>query len=64
MSGIAWIGIPAAGCNIVLITVIFGPLCRTHLSAKEHRNPDEERTADDQRWRERRQIREHAGHLL
>jgi hypothetical protein len=64
MSGIAWIGIPAAGCNIVLITVIFGPLCRTHLSAKEHRNPDEERTADDQRRRERRQIREHAGHLL
>ena len=64
MSGISRIGIPAVGFNIVLITVIFGPLRRTHLSAKEHRNSDQERTADDQRWGQRRQIREHGGYLL
>jgi hypothetical protein len=63
MSGITRIGIPAVGSNIGLITVIFGLLRRTHLSAKEHRNPDQERTADDQRWRQRRQIREHDGYL-
>jgi hypothetical protein len=64
MSGVTGIGIPAVGPNIALITVIFGLLRRTHLSPKEHRNSDQERTTDDQRWRQRRQIREHAGHLL
>ena len=64
MSGICRIGIPAVGSNIGLITVIFGLLRRTHLSAKEHRNPDQERTADDQRWCQRRQIREHGNLLL
>ena len=64
MGGITGIGIPAIGFNIGLITVIFGLLPRTHLPAKEHRNSDQERDSDDQRWRQRRQIREHAGHLL
>jgi hypothetical protein len=64
MGRITGIGIPAAGSNIGLITVVFRLVRRAHLSPKEHRNSDQERTADDQRWRQRRQIREHGGHLL
>jgi hypothetical protein len=64
MAGITGIGIPAVGSDIGLITVIFGLLRRTHLSPKEHRNSDQERSSNDQWWRQCRQIREHAGHLL
>ena len=63
MSGITRIGIPAVGSNIGLITVLFGLPRPTHLSPKEHRNPDQDRAADDQRWRQRRQIREHGRYL-
>ncbi len=63
MSGISGIGIPAAGFNISLITVIYRPLARAHLSAKEQRHSDQERTAHDQRRRQRRKIGKHAGLL-
>ena len=63
MSRITRIVIPAVGSNIGVITVIFGLPRRTHLSPKEHRDPDQERTANDQRRRQRRQIREHGSYL-
>jgi hypothetical protein len=62
--GIAWFGIPAVCFDIGLITVIFGLLRWAHLSPQEHRNSDQERSSNDQWWRQCRQIREHAGHLL
>jgi hypothetical protein len=60
MSRITWTGIPARGFNIGLITIIFGPRTRTHLSAKEQQNPDQERGGHDQGRRQRLQIGEHA----
>jgi hypothetical protein len=63
MSRITGTGIPAAGSNIGVITVIFGPPTRTHLSAKEQHNPDQERGGHDQGRRQRLQIGEHAGLL-